>query len=142
MPLFERFLLLLTILIPYQIYIPVYGDKSITLFAVAAMLGFFWMLTAQIKHGTVRNSIRDTIDVPVIFYFLFWVCCCCAFFYSGNKVDALKHVFYLGLVIAAYMQFKHRSAHLSGERVVRVFLLASIPLAVMVIVVDIFKEHQ
>ncbi|MFH1239225.1 MAG: hypothetical protein V1653_03830, partial [bacterium] len=118
---------LLTLLIPLQVYFPLYRGKFITVFMVLALVLFFG------RSGMVE--VRQLLKDKILFYGLFWVMILASFYYSGDKWDAFKHVFLLGLGLPIYYIYKN----ISGQRknILKVFLFASLPLALFIILLFI-----
>lgn len=142
MQLFDRFILFVTILIPYQIFFPAYGDKYLPLYSIALLIGFVWLVVMQARQHVLLSSLRPACDTTVTFYLVFLASCYAAYFYSGDKQDALKHVFFLSVVVAGYLQYRFSSERLSQEKVLKYYLVASAPLAVLVLGVYVFKQYQ
>lgn len=118
---------LLTLLIPLQIYFPFYRGKYITVFMVLALFLFFN------RSGMVE--IRQMFKDKILFYILFWIMILASFYYSGDKADDFKHVFILGLGLPIY--FIYQSVNSRKTTILKIFLFASLPLALFIILLFI-----
>ncbi len=122
---------LLTVLIPLQVFFPFYRGKYITVFMALTLLLFI-----------DRNGLTEARQLwkdKILFYALFWLMLLTGFFYSGDKWDAFKHIFILGLGLPIYFIYKN----VLGQRkiILKIFLWASLPLALFIILLFI-KDAQ
>lgn len=118
---------LLTLLIPLQIYFPFYRGKYITVFMVLALVLFFS------RSGMV--DVRQLLKDKILFYGLFLLMILASFYYSGDKWDAFKHVFILGLGLPIY--YVYQSVNKRKTTILKVFLFGSLPLALFIILLFI-----
>jgi hypothetical protein len=119
---------LLTMLIPLQVYFPAYRGKYITVFMVLVLALFFG------RSGLVET--RRLFKDKILFYALFWVLVLASFYYSGNKADAFKYVFMLGLGVPIFYIYQGVSDRRAA--VMKVFLFGSLPLALFIILLFIY----
>ncbi|MDD5492799.1 MAG: hypothetical protein PHV60_09005, partial [bacterium] len=118
---------LLTLLIPLQIYFPFYRGKYMTIFMVLALVIFF--------SGSGMVKARQLLKDKILFYGLFWLMILASFYYSGDKVDAFKHVFILGLGLPIY--YIYQGASRQKAILLKIFLFSSLPLALFIILLFI-----
>ncbi len=78
---------------------------------------------------------RQLFKDRILFYALFWLMILASFYYSGDKWDAFKHVFLLGLGLPIY--YVYQSVSKQRTTILKVFLFGSLPLALFIIILFI-----
>ncbi|MDD5131461.1 MAG: O-antigen ligase family protein [bacterium] len=123
----EILIYILTLLIPMQIYFPAYRGKYVTIFMALALVLFL--------GGSGMVKVRQLLKDKILFYGLFWLMILASFFYSGDKADAFKHVFILGLGLPIY--YVYQGASRQKAVILKIFLFGSLPLALFIILLFI-----
>ncbi|MCX5781735.1 MAG: hypothetical protein NT145_03385 [Elusimicrobia bacterium] len=125
------FAYILSVLITYQFYFPVIGNKNLTVFIVlAVVLGLL----------SFKNEYLEIRAYQIYYYCIFLVFIYISFLYSTDKIDALKHLIYLSLPLPIYYYFKIFSA--DKIKVLKVFVFSALPYLLGVFLLFLFEKYE
>jgi O-antigen ligase len=125
------FTYILTALIAYQLYFPLFSDKHITVFIIG-VLALFLVNT--------NKSYMDILKSRMIFYLLFFIFLGLSFLYTAGKMDGLKYIIFLGMPLIIYTVFQ--DIKIEKETILKIFVYSCVPVAVLTICMYIYEDYE